>query len=67
MKYHNIKTKTHTMSSDTASRYGHFSSAEEIAEIREVARCVGHRTPLGAVYKKHQLPLLAILPHLTLK
>lgn len=48
-KYHNIETKTHTVSSDTASRYGHFSSAEEISETHEVDRWVDPRTPLGAV------------------
>jgi hypothetical protein len=69
-KYQNIKTKTpkhHTTSSDTASRTGHFSSAEEIAETREVDRWVGPRAPLGAVWRKQSLPLLAIQPKLTLK
>ena len=55
------------MSSDTASRPGHFSSAEEIAETHEVDCWVGPRSPLCAVWKKQSLSLLAIQSKLTLK
>ena len=66
-KYQNITTKSPLHSSDTASRHGPFSSAEEIAETHEADRWVGPRAPLGAVYKKQSSPLLLIQHKLILQ